>query len=130
MSSDAFPTSKADSAASANGPGSSSSSRPASSPAAAKARNKLNGMGNIDFILDIPLQVTVRLGCARLPISDLLELGGGSVVELDRIAGEPLEVLINNKLVARGEAVVINDKYGVRLTEIVSPTERILGLKS
>jgi flagellar motor switch protein FliN/FliY len=96
---------------------------------AAKVRNKLQGMGNIDFILDIPLQVTVRLGCARLPISDLLELGGGSVVELDRIAGEPLEVLINNKLVARGEAVVINDKYGVRLTEIVSPTERILGLK-
>ncbi len=93
------------------------------------ARDKLHGMGNIDFILDIPLQVTVRLGCARLPISDLLELGGGSVVELDRIAGEPLEVLINNKLVARGEAVVVNDKYGVRLTEIVSPTERILGLK-
>lgn len=125
MSSDAFPTPKADSPASATG----ASTNRATSPAAARARNKLNGMGNIDFILDIPLQVTVRLGCARLPISDLLELGGGSVVELDRIAGEPLEVLINNKLVARGEAVVINDKYGVRLTEIVSPTERILGLK-
>ncbi len=94
------------------------------------AQRKLAGLGNIDFILDIPLQVTVRLGSARLPISDLLELGSGSVIELDRVAGEPLEVLVNNKLVARGEAVVVNDKFGVRLTEIVSPTERILGLKN
>ncbi len=85
---------------------------------------------NLDFILDIPLEVTVRLGRAKLPISDLLELGGGSVIELDRIAGEPLDVLVNNKLVARGEAVVINDKFGVRLTEIVAPTDRILGLKT
>ena len=84
---------------------------------------------NLEFIMDIPLEVTVRLGRAKLPISDLLKLGGGSVVELDRAAGEPLDVLVNNKLVARGEAVVINDKFGVRLTEIVAPTERILDLK-
>ena len=87
------------------------------------------GLGNIDFILDIPLEVTVRLGRARLPISELIEMGAGSIVELDRVAGEPLEVLVNNRLVARGEAVVINDKFGVRLTEIVSPTEKILDLK-
>ena len=87
------------------------------------------GLNNIDFILDIPLEVTVRLGRARLPISELIELGAGSVIELDRVAGEPLEVLVNNKLVARGEAVVISDKFGVRLTEIVSPTEKILDLK-
>jgi len=97
-------------------------------PAGKGAANSL-GLSNIDFILDIPLEVTVRLGRARLPISELLEMGAGSVIELDRIAGEPLEVLVNNKLVARGEAVVINDKFGVRLTEIVSPTEKILDLK-
>ncbi len=95
-------------------------------PAEADGRGR--GMKNIDFILDIPLEVTVRLGRARLPISDLLEMGAGSVIELDRVAGEPLEVLVNNKLVARGEAVVVNDKFGVRLTEIVAPTEKILDL--
>jgi flagellar motor switch protein FliN/FliY len=84
---------------------------------------------NLEFIMDIPLEVTVRLGRAKLPISDLLDLAGGSVIELDRAAGEPLDVLVNNKLVARGEAVVINDKFGVRLTEIVAPTERIPDLK-
>ncbi len=83
---------------------------------------------NIDFILDIPLEVTVRLGSAKLPIKELLELGAGSVVELDRVAGEPLEMLVNDKLVARGEAVVVNEKFGIRLTEIVSPTDRLLGL--
>ncbi|MBH25879.1 MAG: flagellar motor switch protein FliN [Myxococcales bacterium] len=87
------------------------------------------GFDNIDFILDIPLEVTVRLGSAKLPIKELLELGAGSVIELNRLAGDPLEVLVNNKLVARGEAVVVNDKFGIRLTEIIAPTERILGLK-
>lgn len=87
------------------------------------------GLSNLDFILDIPLEVTVRLGRARLPISSLLDMGAGSVIELDRVAGDPLEVLVNNKLVARGEAVVVNDKFGVRLTEIVSPAEKLLDLK-
>ncbi len=84
---------------------------------------------NIDFILDIPLEVTVRLGRARLPISALLEMGAGSIIELDRLAGEPLEVLVNDKLIARGEAVIVNDKFGVRLTEILSPADKILDLK-
>lgn len=95
------------------------------SPAAAPS----SPLQNIEFIMDIPLEVTVRLGRARLPIKELLELGAGSVIELDRVAGEPLEVLVNDKLVARGEAIVVADKFGIRLSEIVSPTERILGLK-
>lgn len=94
----------------------------------ARSGKPSSSLENIDFIMDIPLEVTVRLGRAKLPIKDLLELGAGSVIELDRIAGEPLEVLVNSKLVARGEAIVVNDKFGIRLTEIVSPTERILGL--
>jgi flagellar motor switch protein FliN/FliY len=94
----------------------------------ARKSKSSSALENIDFIMDIPLEVTVRLGRAKMPIKDLLELGAGSVIELDRIAGEPLEVLVNSKLVARGEAIVVNDKFGIRLTEIVSPTERILGL--
>ena len=86
------------------------------------------GLQNIDFILDIPLEVTVRLGRARLPISELIKMGAGSIIELDRVAGEPLEVLVNDKLVARGEAVVINDKFGVRLTEIIMNADRMGGL--
>ena len=79
----------------------------------------------LDFILDIPLTVTAQLGSTRLLINELLQLGQGSVIELDKLAGEPLEVLVNGKLVARGEAVVINEKFGVRLTDIISPIERI-----
>jgi flagellar motor switch protein FliN/FliY len=80
---------------------------------------------DLDFILDIPLTVTAQLGSTRLLINELLQLGQGSVIELDKLAGEPLEVLVNGKLVARGEAVVINEKFGVRLTDIISPIERI-----
>lgn len=80
---------------------------------------------DLDFILDIPLEVSVELGRARLLINELLQLGQGSVVELTKLAGEPLEVYVNGKLVARGEAVVINEKFGVRLTDIISPTERV-----
>ncbi len=83
---------------------------------------------NIDFLLDVPLTVSVRVGTARMLIKDLLQLGQGSVVELDKLAGEPMEILINDKLVARGEVVMVNDKYGVRLTDIVSPIERIKSL--
>ena len=93
------------------------------------AKRSGSGIENIDFILDIPLEVTVRLGSARMPIKDLLELGAGSVIELDRTAGDPLEVLVNNKLVARGEAVVVNEKFGIRLSEIIAPSDRIIGLK-
>ena len=83
---------------------------------------------NLDLILDIPLTVTVELGRSRMLINDLLQLGQGSVIELTKLVGEPLEVLVNNKLVARGEVVVVNDKFGVRLTDIVSPMERVQSL--
>lgn len=79
----------------------------------------------LDFILDIPLDVSAELGRTRLLINELLQLGQGSVIELNKLAGEPLEVYVNGKLVARGEAVVINEKFGVRLTDIISPIERI-----
>ncbi|TAJ08717.1 MAG: flagellar motor switch protein FliN [Nitrospirae bacterium] len=79
----------------------------------------------IDFILDIPMQVSVQLGSTRMLVRELLQLGQGSVIELDKLAGEPMEVLVNNKLVARGEVVVVNEKFGIRLTDVVSATERI-----
>lgn len=100
--------------------------------AAAGAPRGAGGTGTIqslDFILDIPLAVTVELGRARMSIRDLLQLAQGSVVELSKFAGEPLEVLINDKLIARGEVVVVNEKFGVRLTDIISPVERIEQLK-
>lgn len=84
---------------------------------------------NIDFILDIPLNITVELGKTQMLINDLLQLGQGSVVELSKLAGEPMEVLVNQKLIARGEVVVVNEKFGVRLTDIVSPLERVEQLK-
>lgn len=80
---------------------------------------------DLEFILDLPLEVSVELGRAKLLINDLLQLGQGSVVELNKFAGEPLEILVNNRLVARGEAVVVNEKFGVRITDIVSPMERV-----
>jgi len=83
----------------------------------------------IDFILDIPLQITVELGRTQMLINDLLQLGQGSVVELSKLAGEPMEVLVNQKLIARGEVVVVNEKFGVRLTDIISPLERVKQLK-
>jgi len=84
---------------------------------------------NLDLILDIPLKVTVELGRTKMVVHDLLALGQGSVIELNKLAGEPMEVLVNDKLVARGEAVVVNEKFGVRLTDIISPMERIQQLK-
>lgn len=80
---------------------------------------------NLDFILDIPLQLTVELGRTKLLVKDVLELNQGAVVELTKMAGEPLDVFVNSKLVARGEAVVINEKFGIRLVDIVSPNERV-----
>lgn len=92
------------------------------------ALNKLK-VQNLDFILDIPLKVTVELGRTEVIIKDLLQLGQGSVLELDKLAGEPLEILVNGKLVAKGEVVVVNEKFGIRLTDIISPIERIETLK-
>ena len=84
---------------------------------------------SLDFILDIPLKVSVELGRTRLPIRDILQLSHGSVVELSKFAGEPLEVLVNDRLIARGEVVVVSEKFGIRLTDIISPVERIEQLR-
>lgn len=84
---------------------------------------------NLDFLLDIPLEVTVELGRTQILINELLSLGQGSVVELSKFAGQTLDLLANKKLIARGEVVVTKDKYSLRITEIVSPMERIENLK-
>lgn len=91
----------------------------------AKAPRQDTDRRELDFILDIPLDVSAELGRTRLLINELLQLGQGSVVELNKLAGEPLEVYVNGKMVARGEAVVINEKFGIRLTDIISPIERV-----
>jgi flagellar motor switch protein FliN/FliY len=84
------------------------------------------GAGNdINMILDIPVQLTVELGRTRIPIKHILQLAQGSVVELDALAGEPMDVLVNGYLIAQGEVVVVNDKFGIRLTDIVTPSERM-----
>ena len=84
---------------------------------------------DIDFLLDIPVEITVQLGTSRMLIKELLQLGQGSVVELDKLAGEPMEILANSRLIARGEVVVVNEKFGVRLTDIISPSDRLTRLK-
>ena len=84
---------------------------------------------NLGFILDIPLEVSVELGRTQMLVNDLLKLGQGSVIELSKLAGETLEILANQRLVARGEVVVINEKYGIRVTEIISPMERVEQLR-
>lgn len=83
----------------------------------------------LDFIMDIPVSVTAEIGRTKMPIRTLLQLNQGSIVALDRLAGEPLDVLVNGTLVAHGEVVVVNDKFGVRLTDIVSKAERIKRLR-
>ncbi len=84
---------------------------------------------NLDRILDIPLVLSAQLGSTRMLIKDLLQLGPGSIVELDKLAGEPLEVLVNDRLVARGEVVMVNEKFGIRLTDVISATERVNKLR-
>jgi flagellar motor switch protein FliN/FliY len=81
--------------------------------------------GRLDMILDIPVQLSVELGRAKIPIRNLVQLAPGSVVELDRLAGEPMDVLVNGCLVAQGEVVVVNDKFGIRLTDVIAPDERL-----
>ncbi|MDX2013844.1 MAG: flagellar motor switch protein FliN [Myxococcaceae bacterium] len=83
----------------------------------------------LDLLLDVPLDVTVELGRSRMSIQELLALSPGSVIELDKIAGEPLDIVVNDRLIARGEAVVVNDKFGIRITDIVSKSERIARLR-
>jgi flagellar motor switch protein FliN/FliY len=92
----------------------------------AQATPGLTGAGNdISMILDIPVQLTVELGRTRIPIKHILQLAQGSVVELETLAGEPMDVLVNGFLIAQGEVVVVNDKFGIRLTDIVTPSERM-----
>src|SRR5512140_3764247 len=83
----------------------------------------------LDTLLDVPLEVNVELGRTRMTIQDLRQLGRGSVIEVDKVAGEGLDILVNGRRVARGEAVVVNDKFGIRITDIVSPQERIQRLR-
>lgn len=84
---------------------------------------------DIDFLLDVPLSVSVELGRTRMMIKDLLLLGQGSVVELDKLVGEPMEILVNERLIAKGEVVVVNEKFGIRLTDVISPAERLRQLR-
>ena len=86
--------------------------------------NKLK-VQNLDFILDIPLKVSVELGRAKVVIKDLLQLGQGSVLELNKLAGEPLEVKVNDRLISKGEVVVLNEKYGIRLTDVINPDDKV-----
>ncbi len=104
----------------------------AATKAEAQVFNELSGKNietntenDIDFILDIPVQLTVELGRTKIAIKNLLQLAQGSVVELDGMAGEPMDVLVNGCLIAQGEVVVVNDKFGIRLTDIITPAERI-----
>lgn len=94
-----------------------------------KAVNTGGGINNLDFILDISLQVSVHVGGTKMLIKDLLQLGQGSIIELNKMAGEPMDVLINDKLIARGEVVVVNDKFGIRLTDVMSLSDRVEQLK-
>lgn len=91
--------------------------------------SKANTLHDFDMILDIPVQLTVELGRTRITIRNLLQLAHGSVVELDGLAGEPMDVLINGTLIAQGEVVVVNEKFGIRLTDIITPTERMKKLR-
>ncbi len=86
------------------------------------------GARELDFILDIPLELSVELGKTKMLVNDLLQLGQGSIIELNKLAGEPLEVYINRKLIARGEVVVVNEKFGVRLTDVITPIDRVKSL--
>jgi flagellar motor switch protein FliN/FliY len=83
------------------------------------------GNGDLDLILDIPVTMTVELGRTKIPIKHILQLAQGSVIELDALAGEPMDVLVNGCLIAQGEVVVVNEKFGIRLTDIVTPSERM-----
>ncbi|OZI18431.1 flagellar motor switch protein FliN [Bordetella genomosp. 9] len=103
---------------------------PAAKPAGASVFKPLTGSAeksnaDIDLIMDVPVQLTVELGRTRLTIKNLLQLGQGSVVELDGLAGEPMDIFVNGYLIAQGEVVVVDDKYGIRLTDIITPAERI-----
>lgn len=89
----------------------------------------VNGAPDLDVIMDIPVKISMEVGKTEISIRNLLQLNQGSVIELDRLAGEPLDVLVNGTLIAHGEVVVVNDKFGIRMTDVISPSERIKKLK-
>lgn len=93
------------------------------------AKKEPTGSPDLDVILDIPVQISMEVGSTSITIRNLLQLNQGSVIELDRLAGEPLDVLVNGTLIAHGEVVVVNDKFGIRMTDVISPSERIKKLK-
>jgi flagellar motor switch protein FliN len=121
-----------DPAAPAEDDGSPYQAKPASQlfPDFGQAGPKGGSINDYDMILDIPVQLTVELGRTKIAIRNLLQLAHGSVVELDGLAGEPMDVLVNGTLIAQGEVVVVNDKFGIRLTDIITPAERIRKLRS
>lgn len=106
--------------------------RPASQlfPDFGDSEPKSGALSDFDMILDIPIQMTVELGRTKLSIRNLLQLAHGSVVELDGLAGEPMDVLVNGTLIAQGEVVVVNDKFGIRLTDIITPAERMRKIRN
>jgi flagellar motor switch protein FliN/FliY len=108
----------------ASAPASAPAARPAVFDRLSAAPGVAGQTSDIGMVMDIPVQLTVQLGRARLPIRDILQLAQGSVVELDGLAGEPLDVYVNGCLIAQGEVVVVNEKFGIRLTDIVTPAER------
>lgn len=93
------------------------------------ARNQRAGAPDLDVILDIPVRISMEVGNTEITIRNLLQLNQGSVIELDRLAGEPLDVLVNGTLIAHGEVVVVNEKFGIRMTDVISPSERIKKLR-
>jgi flagellar motor switch protein FliN/FliY len=109
-----------------DGPGDSASGGPLSGDTPKPFSSGSDGhVNDINMVLDIPVQLSVELGRTRVPIKHILQLGQGSVVELDALAGEPMDVLVNGYLIAQGEVVVVNDKFGIRLTDVVTPSERL-----
>lgn len=95
----------------------------------ADSANRPNDNANLDMILDIPVTISLEIGRAKISIRNLMQLNQGSVVELDRLAGEPLDVLVNDTLIAHGEVVMVNEKFGIRLTDVISAAERVQNLK-
>ena len=120
----ALEESKPETASEVAAPSESVAPAPFASFSAAPAPGAANGH-DLNMILDIPVQLTVELGRTRIPIKHILQLAQGSVVELEALAGEPMDVLVNGYLIAQGEVVVVNDKFGIRLTDIVTPSERM-----
>ncbi len=96
--------------------------------ASANGESCSNGKCDLDIILDIPLNVTVELGKVKMPVNELLQLGQGSVIELSKQVGEPLDIYVNNKLVAKGEVVILDEKFGIRVSDIINPAERVKSL--